>query len=66
MSEGKSIAPMISIVGRDGRPERVRADAALWWEEDEALARGIGKAFDAGFAKRNGKTPRIRIKSFPV
>jgi hypothetical protein len=66
MSEGKSIAPMISIVGRDRKPERVRADARLWWEEDEQMARDVGKAFDAGFAKRNGKTPRIRIKSFPV
>jgi hypothetical protein len=54
---------MISIVGRDGQPMRVRADVTPWWELDEAFAWEVSKAFDAG---RNGKVPPIRIKTFRV
>jgi hypothetical protein len=60
---------MIEIVGRDGETQVVPASARFWWEEDEALAGGIGKAFDArGMAvrMRNGKVPPIRIKRFEV
>jgi hypothetical protein len=62
ISERRSVPPMISIVGCDGRPQRVRADAPLWWELDEGL-------FDKALAardRRNGKAGPIKIKTFQV
>jgi hypothetical protein len=57
--------PLIEVIDRDGRPMRVRADWTPWWEEDEDLAAGTAKAFDAEVATRNGKGHGpIQIKSF--
>jgi hypothetical protein len=52
----------LCIVGRDGQPQLVLADAKPWWEADEELAYGIAKAFE-----RNGHSDHpIQIKSFTV
>jgi hypothetical protein len=62
---------LVAIVGRDGQPQLVLPDSVPWWEEDEQMAYGIGKAFGAGdmpVATRNGNASElpIRIKRFVV
>jgi hypothetical protein len=55
---------MIEIAGRDGQPQVVPASTTPWWEEDEPMAHGIGKAFDAAIKVKRQRP--IRIKLFEV
>jgi hypothetical protein len=53
----RALQDVISIVGRDGKPQLVPASSTPWWKEDEEIAYGVGKAFD------KSQLP-IRIKTF--